>query len=39
MLGWMALGIVVRLATRNRVAEVEREAEAAQGELTPTPAV
>jgi len=39
MLGWMALGIVARAATRERVAPIEREAEAAQGELTPTPAV
>ncbi|MEN3340879.1 MAG: hypothetical protein V7644_283 [Actinomycetota bacterium] len=38
MLGWMALGIVTRLATRRRVADVELRAEAAQGELTPTPA-
>ena len=38
MLGWMALGIATRLATRRRVAAVEAEAEAAQGELTPTPA-
>jgi amino acid transporter len=39
MLAWMGLGILVRLATRNRVAPLEREAEATQGELTPTPAV
>ena len=39
MLAWMALGIIVRLATRSRVAPLEREAEATQGELTPTPAV
>ena len=39
MLGWMALGVVARLLTRARVAPVEREAEATQGELTPTPAV
>jgi amino acid transporter len=39
MLGWMALGILVRLITRERVGPIEREAEAAQGELTPTPAV
>jgi amino acid transporter len=39
MLGWMALGVVVRLITRERVARIEREAEATQGELTPTPAV
>src|SRR5919199_1999009 len=39
MLGWMALGVVVRLLTRERVAPLERQAEAAQGELTPTPAV
>jgi amino acid transporter len=39
MLGWMALGVLARLMTRARVAPVEREAEAAQGELTPTPAV
>jgi amino acid transporter len=38
MLGWMALGIVIRLATRSRVADVERAAEATQGELTPSPA-
>jgi amino acid transporter len=38
MLGWMAAGILIRAATRGRVAEVEREAEADQGELTPTPA-
>jgi amino acid transporter len=38
MLAWMAAGIVVRAATRSRVAEVERRAEAEQGELTPTPA-
>ena len=35
MLGWIALGVVVRLATRNQVADVERRAEAAQPELTP----
>jgi amino acid transporter len=39
MLGWMGLGVLARLVTRARVAPVEREAEAAQGELTPTPAV
>ncbi|MBW8710610.1 MAG: hypothetical protein JF631_05935, partial [Mycobacterium sp.] len=39
MLGWMAIGIVARLITRGRVAPLEREAEATQGELTPTPAV
>jgi amino acid transporter len=39
MLAWMGLGILVRLATRARVAPVEREAETTQGELTPTPAV
>jgi hypothetical protein len=39
MLGWMALGVIARLLTRARVAPVEREAEATQGELTPTPAV
>jgi amino acid transporter len=38
MLAWMALGILVRLATRGRVADVELRAEAAQGELTPSPA-
>jgi len=38
MLAWMALGIATRIVTRNRVAPVEREAEATQGELTPTPA-
>ena len=36
MLGWMAIGIVARLITRGRVAPLEREAEARQGELTPT---
>jgi amino acid transporter len=35
MLGWLALGIVVRAATRARVAEVERRSEALQPELTP----
>jgi hypothetical protein len=39
MLAWMGLGILVRLATRTRVAPLEREAETTQGELTPTPAV
>jgi hypothetical protein len=39
MLGWMGLGVVARLMTRARVAPLEREAEATQGELTPTPAV
>jgi amino acid transporter len=39
MLMWIALGVIVRLVTRARVAPVEREAEATQGELTPTPAV
>jgi amino acid transporter len=39
MLGWMALGVLARLMTRARVAPIEREAEATQGELTPTPAV
>ena len=39
MLGWMGLGVVARVLTRARVAALEREAEAAQGELTPTPAV
>jgi amino acid transporter len=38
MLGWMALGIVIRVLTRGRVAHVELRAEATQGELTPTPA-
>ena len=33
MLGWMALGIIVRLITRSRVEPVEREAEALQPEL------
>jgi hypothetical protein len=33
MLGWMALGIVVRLLTRARVEPLEREAEAMQPEL------
>jgi amino acid transporter len=33
MLGWMALGIIVRLATRARVEPLEREAEAMQPEL------
>jgi hypothetical protein len=35
MLAWIALGVVVRLATRGQVADVERRAEAAQPELTP----
>jgi amino acid transporter len=35
MLGWIALGVVVRIATRNQVADVESRAEAAQPELTP----
>ena len=35
MLGWIALGVVVRLATRGQVADVEQRAEAAQPELTP----
>jgi amino acid transporter len=35
MLAWIALGVLVRLATRGQVAEVERRAEAAQPELTP----
>jgi amino acid transporter len=39
MLGWMGGGVLIRLASRSRVAELEREAEATQGELTPTPAV
>jgi amino acid transporter len=39
MLGWIALGIAARLATRSRVADTERRAEAAQGELAPTPVV
>ncbi|MFN2628373.1 MAG: APC family permease [Gaiellaceae bacterium] len=39
MLAWIALGVVARAATRQRVADTERRAEAAQGELTPTPAV
>ena len=33
MLGWMALGILVRLLTRARVEPLEREAEAMQPEL------
>jgi amino acid transporter len=33
MLGWMALGVVVRLATRARVEQVERQAEEMQPEL------
>jgi len=33
MLGWMVLGIVVRLVTRSRVEPLEREAEAMQPEL------
>ena len=33
MLGWMVLGILIRLATRARVESVERQAEAAQPEL------
>src|ERR671936_2810243 len=36
MLGWMAAGVVIRVGTRGRVTEVELEAEAGQGELTPT---
>jgi amino acid transporter len=39
MLGWMGLGVVARLLTRARVAPLEQEAEATQGELTPKPAV
>jgi amino acid transporter len=39
MLGWIALGILVRLATRRNVADVERRAEETQGELTPRPAI
>ena len=35
MLAWIVLGAFVRLATRRRVAEVERRMEAAQPELTP----
>jgi amino acid transporter len=35
MLGWLALGIAVRAATRARVADVERRAEGLQPELTP----
>jgi amino acid transporter len=35
MLAWIGLGVLVRLATRGQVAEVERSAEAAQPELTP----
>jgi amino acid transporter len=38
MLGWMALGIAIRVLTRARVADLELRAEATQGELTPTPA-
>jgi amino acid transporter len=33
MLGWMALGILVRVATRGRVKQVEQQAEALQPEL------
>jgi amino acid transporter len=33
MLGWMALGVLVRLATRTRVEQVERQAEEMQPEL------
>jgi hypothetical protein len=33
MLGWMALGVLVRLATRARVERVERQAEEMQPEL------
>jgi amino acid transporter len=33
MLGWMALGIIVRLATRTKVEQVERQAEELQPEL------
>ena len=39
MLGWIGLGVLVRLATRRNVADVERRAEETQGELTPRPAV
>jgi amino acid transporter len=39
MLIWIALGVLVRLLTRARVADTELEAEQTQGELTPTPAV
>jgi hypothetical protein len=39
MRGWLALGVLARFATRSRVAPLELEAEARQGELTPTPAV
>ena len=35
----MAAGVVIRLATRSRVADAELEAEATQGDLTPTPAL
>jgi amino acid transporter len=35
MLAWIGLGVLVRLATRGHVADVERSAEAAQPELTP----
>jgi len=35
MLAWIGLGVLVRLATRSQVADVERSAEAAQPELTP----
>jgi amino acid transporter len=35
MLAWIGLGVLVRLATRGQVADVERSAEAAQPELTP----
>jgi hypothetical protein len=33
MLGWMALGILIRLATRSRVESAERQAEELQPEL------
>jgi amino acid transporter len=33
MLGWMALGILIRLATRGRVESAERQAEELQPEL------
>jgi amino acid transporter len=36
MLGWMALGVIVRLVTRGRVADAEARAELDQVELAPT---
>ena len=34
MLAWIALGVVARLATRSRVADVERSVDEAQPEFT-----